>query len=124
MAVGSALKVTKPGTEFEAKKTVKAGQKLNKAKTDMAKAVEKWAFDDGLDGQAQEGTVGPHGQRDRVHPDLVRRLPLGLPDHDVGAAVRGVLLVLRAVVGATASVPGGPRQAANYGRAQADSTAC
>ena len=38
----------KAGTEFEAKQTVKSGQKLNKAKTDMAKAVEKWAFDNGL----------------------------------------------------------------------------
>ena len=27
---------------------MKSGQKLDKAKTDMAKAVEKWAFDDGL----------------------------------------------------------------------------
>ena len=27
---------------------MKSGQKLNKAKTDMAKAVEKWAFDNGL----------------------------------------------------------------------------
>ncbi|HEY6650478.1 MAG TPA: DUF2207 domain-containing protein, partial [Mycobacterium sp.] len=48
IAVGSALKVMKAGTEFEAKKTVKAGQRLDKAKRDMAKAVEKWAFDSGL----------------------------------------------------------------------------
>jgi hypothetical protein len=48
VAVGSALKVMEPGTEFEAKKAVKAGQKLNKAKTDMAMSVEKWAFDNGL----------------------------------------------------------------------------
>ncbi|KUH90330.1 DUF2207 domain-containing protein [Mycobacterium sp. IS-1556] len=48
VAVGSALKVMGPGTEFEAKKTVKSGQKLTKAKTDMAKAVEKWAFDNKL----------------------------------------------------------------------------
>ena len=48
VAVGSALKVMKAGTEFEAKHTVKSGQKLNKAKTDMAKAVEKWAYDNGL----------------------------------------------------------------------------
>ena len=46
--VGIALKVNRPGTEFEAKKTVKSGEKLNKAKTDMAKAVQKWAFDGGL----------------------------------------------------------------------------
>ena len=46
--VGIALKVNKPGEEFEAKKTVKSGEKLNKAKTDIAKAVEKWAFDSGL----------------------------------------------------------------------------
>ena len=41
VAVGSALKVMKPGEEFEAKKTVKSGEKLNKAKTDMAKAVRE-----------------------------------------------------------------------------------
>ena len=48
VAVGSALKVMKAGTEFEAKHTVKSGQKLNKAKTDTAKAVEQWAYDNGL----------------------------------------------------------------------------
>jgi len=42
VAVGSALKVMGPGTEFEATKTVKSGQKLNTAKTDMTKAVQKW----------------------------------------------------------------------------------
>uniref|UniRef100_UPI0013DDA59F DUF2207 domain-containing protein n=1 Tax=Mycolicibacterium stellerae TaxID=2358193 RepID=UPI0013DDA59F len=46
--VGHALRVNRPGDEFEAKKTVKSGEKLNKAKTDMAKAVQKWAFDSGL----------------------------------------------------------------------------
>ena len=46
--VGIALKVNRPGTEFEAKKAVKSGEKLNKAKTDMAKAAQKWAFDGGL----------------------------------------------------------------------------
>jgi Predicted membrane protein (DUF2207) len=48
VAVGSALKVMGPGTEFEAKHTVKSGQKLNKAKTDMAVAVAKWSHDNGL----------------------------------------------------------------------------
>jgi hypothetical protein len=48
VAVGSALRVMNKGGEFEAKKTVKSGQTLSKAKTDMAKAVEKWAFDNGL----------------------------------------------------------------------------
>ena len=48
VAVGSALKVMGPGTEFEATKTVKSGQKLNTAKTDMTKAVQKWAFGDRL----------------------------------------------------------------------------
>lgn len=48
VAVGSALKVMKPGSEFEAKHTVKSGQKLNKAKTDIAVAVNKWAYDNGL----------------------------------------------------------------------------
>ena len=46
--VGSALRVNKPGDEFEAKKTVKSGERLNKAKTDIAKAVTSWAFDGGL----------------------------------------------------------------------------
>src|SRR4029079_5855352 len=40
--------------EFEAKKAVKAGQKLNKAKTDMAKAVEKWAFKNELMGKRKK----------------------------------------------------------------------
>ncbi|OBI76051.1 DUF2207 domain-containing protein [Mycobacterium sp. E740] len=48
VTVGSVLKVMNPGGEFEAKKTVKSGQKLNNAKTDMAKAVEAWAFDNKL----------------------------------------------------------------------------
>ena len=48
VAVGSALRVMNAGSEFEAKHTAKSGQKLNKAKTDMAKAVEKWALDNGL----------------------------------------------------------------------------
>ncbi|HKH52112.1 MAG TPA: DUF2207 domain-containing protein, partial [Mycobacterium sp.] len=47
-AVGHALGVTSAGKEFEAKHTVKAGQKLNRAKTDMAVAVAKWSRDDGL----------------------------------------------------------------------------
>ena len=51
-------------------------------------------------------------------------LPLGLPDHHVGAAVRGVLPVLRGVMEATAWAPAAPQAAANCGRAQADSTAC
>ena len=46
--VGSALRVNKPGDEFEAKKTVKSGERLNKAKTDIAKAVTTWALDGGL----------------------------------------------------------------------------
>ncbi len=46
--VGIALKVNKRGGEFEAKKTAKSGEKLNKAKTDIAKAVQEWAFDSGL----------------------------------------------------------------------------
>jgi Predicted membrane protein (DUF2207) len=48
ITVGSALKVMKPGTEFEAKHAVKSGQQLSRAKTDMAEAVKKWAFDNGL----------------------------------------------------------------------------
>src|SRR6476659_1765153 len=48
VAVGSALRVMNAGSEFEAKHTAKSGQKLNKAKTDMAKSVEKWALDNGL----------------------------------------------------------------------------
>ena len=51
------------------------------------------------DGQAQEGTMGPNRQRDRVSPDAVRLLPVGLPDHDVGPAVRGVLPAVDSVVG-------------------------
>ncbi len=48
VAVGSALKVMNAGAEFEAKHTAKSGQKLNKAKTDMAVAVAKWSLDNGL----------------------------------------------------------------------------
>lgn len=47
-AVGAALKVMSPGAEFQAAKQVKAGEKLNRAKTDMADAVKKWAVDSGL----------------------------------------------------------------------------
>ncbi|WP_166909589.1 DUF2207 domain-containing protein, partial [Mycobacterium sp. DL440] len=46
--VGAALKVMSPGAEFAAKNTAAAGKKLSKAKADMAVAVRKWAFDDGL----------------------------------------------------------------------------
>jgi uncharacterized membrane protein YgcG len=48
VAVGSALKVMKPGAAFEAMHTVKSGQKLNNAKTDMAVAAREWAYDNGL----------------------------------------------------------------------------
>ena len=48
IAVASRLKVLNKGSEFEAKKTVKSGEKLNKAKEDMAKAVQKWATEEGL----------------------------------------------------------------------------
>ena len=47
-----------------------------------------------------------------VDPHGVRLLPLGLPDHHVGAAVRGVLPALGAVVGRRRRHPphrGGPR---------------
>ncbi len=47
VAVGSALKVIGPGAQFSARKSAKAGEKLNKAKTDMAAAVRKWALDEG-----------------------------------------------------------------------------
>lgn len=47
-AVASALKVNYTGAEFRAKKSVSSGQKLNKAKTDLATAVRRWAFDSGL----------------------------------------------------------------------------
>ncbi|KUI33792.1 DUF2207 domain-containing protein, partial [Mycobacterium sp. GA-2829] len=48
VAVGSALKIIGTGMEFEAKHTVKSGEKLNKARVDMAAAVKKWARDEGL----------------------------------------------------------------------------
>ncbi len=48
IAVASRLKVMNRGSEFEAKKTVTSGEKLNKAKTDMVAAVHKWALDEGL----------------------------------------------------------------------------
>ncbi|ORU98011.1 DUF2207 domain-containing protein, partial [Mycolicibacterium canariasense] len=47
-AVGGALKVIGRGTEFQAKKSVTAGKKLNKAKTDLAEATREWAVKDGL----------------------------------------------------------------------------
>nr|WP_207384032.1 DUF2207 domain-containing protein [Mycolicibacterium komanii] len=43
VAVGSALRVTSSGEEFEANKTARSGEKLTKAKADMTKAVVKWA---------------------------------------------------------------------------------
>ncbi|ORA03752.1 DUF2207 domain-containing protein, partial [Mycolicibacterium bacteremicum] len=48
VAVGSALKVIGPGAQFSAEKSAKSGEKLNKAKTDMADAVRAWAADEGL----------------------------------------------------------------------------
>ena len=48
VAVGSALKVIGSGSEFETTKTAKSGEKLNKAKTDMTRGVESWAFGDKL----------------------------------------------------------------------------
>ncbi|MBJ7386411.1 MAG: DUF2207 domain-containing protein, partial [Mycolicibacterium sp.] len=48
VAVGSTLKVMGRGTVFEARKSAKAGAKLQKAKTEMAEAVRKWARDEGL----------------------------------------------------------------------------
>ncbi|WP_131809896.1 DUF2207 domain-containing protein, partial [Mycolicibacterium elephantis] len=48
VAVGSKLKVMGPGREFDAKKTVKSGERLSAAKTDMAAAVRNWAFDEKL----------------------------------------------------------------------------
>ncbi|MBU8815711.1 DUF2207 domain-containing protein, partial [Mycolicibacterium goodii] len=48
IAVGAALKVMSPGATFRADGSVTAGKKLNRAKTDMAAAVKKWAFDGGL----------------------------------------------------------------------------
>ncbi len=43
VAVGSALRVTSPGEEFEANKTVRSGEKLAKAKADMTKAIARWS---------------------------------------------------------------------------------
>ncbi|MGE2725033.1 DUF2207 domain-containing protein [Mycolicibacterium pulveris] len=48
VAVGAALKVLGPGTEFEAKKTVKSGERLSRAKTDLAAAARNWALDEKL----------------------------------------------------------------------------
>ncbi|ORA34970.1 DUF2207 domain-containing protein, partial [Mycobacterium aquaticum] len=47
-AVGQALGVSYKNSEFRARKTATSGQKLNKAKTNMAAAVRKWAFDNDL----------------------------------------------------------------------------
>ncbi|MBJ7338585.1 MAG: DUF2207 domain-containing protein, partial [Mycolicibacterium sp.] len=48
VAVGSALKVMRPGEQFEAKKSVSAGKRLTSAKNDMTAAVQTWATDGGL----------------------------------------------------------------------------
>ena len=47
-AVGRKLKVDSAGAEFEAKKTVKSGERLQKAKAEMTETVEKWALTSGL----------------------------------------------------------------------------
>ncbi|CAM3809451.1 hypothetical protein MYFR107205_27580 [Mycolicibacterium frederiksbergense] len=52
----------------------------------------------GPDGETSQGTVVARCQCRRGDPDGVRVLPVGVSDHPVGAAVRGVLLVLRGVV--------------------------
>ncbi|MDF2584407.1 MAG: rane protein, partial [Mycobacterium sp.] len=48
VAVGSALKVIGPGAEFKARKSATSGEKLKRAKIDMAGAVRRWATDEGL----------------------------------------------------------------------------
>ena len=96
--VGIALKVNRPGTEFEAKKTVKSGEKLNKAKTDMAKAVQKWAFDGGLMVKRKKELWVRTANVIALVLGGVRICPLGFPVHHVGPAVRGVLPALRAVL--------------------------
>ncbi|MDO0976973.1 DUF2207 domain-containing protein [Mycolicibacterium frederiksbergense] len=48
VAVGSALKIIGPGAEFKARKSARSGEKLSKAKTDMADAVQQWALGEGL----------------------------------------------------------------------------
>ena len=111
--VGIALKVNRPGTEFEAKKTVKSGEKLNKAKTDMAKAVQKWAFDGGLMVKRRKELWVRTLNVIALILAVLRLLPLGLPDDHVGPAVRGVLPVVRAVLDR------GCRQPAHRGRPRA-----
>ncbi len=97
--VGIALKVNRPGTEFEAKKTVKSGEKLNKAKTDMAKAVEKWAFDNGLMVKRKKEMWVRTANAMAFIMILFGVFRWGFPDHDVGPAVRSVLPVVDPVVG-------------------------
>ncbi len=87
-----------PAGEFEAKKTVKSGEKLSKAKTDMTKAVEKWAIDDGLMVKRNKELWVRVANAVAFILMICAVLPVGLPDHHVGAAVRGVLPVLGGVV--------------------------
>ncbi|OBC00749.1 hypothetical protein A5784_19795, partial [Mycobacterium sp. 852013-50091_SCH5140682] len=47
-AVGLALRISYKDAEFRARKTASSGEKLNKAKTNMAAAVRKWALDNDL----------------------------------------------------------------------------
>ena len=123
--VGIALKVMGPGTEFEAKKTVKSGKKLNKAKTDLAEAVEKWAFDNGLMVKRKKELWVRTANAIAVYPDAVRLLPLGLSDHHVGACPsRRSSCSPSAVLEGRCRHPAHRRRVANCGRAQADSTAC
>ena len=122
--VGIALKVNRPGTEFEAKKTVKSGEKLNKAKTDMAKAVQKWAFDGGLMVKRKQGTVGAHRQCDRIGSWRCADLSAWVSRPLCGACHSRCSSCSPRGRGSAASAPGVPRPGVNCGRGQADSTAC
>ena len=123
IAVGSALKVMSPGSEFEAEKTVTAGKKLNKAKTDMAAAVRKWAIDGGLlvkrkrsSGSARS-TRSPRSSWSAASSAGDSRSPCGVCRSRRSSPPR-------CGHGPTASAPAGRRQVASCGRRRADSTVC
>ena len=123
VAVGSALKVMTPGTEFDANGTVTAGKKLTTAKTDMAAAVQKWASDDGL-------LVKRRGELWVRAANVLALVLTVMATFGWGSPPRSGSCRSRCssscqhARGGTGWGPGARRPVANCGRRQADSTAC
>ena len=125
MQVGSALKVMHPGSEFEAKKTVKSGQKLDKAKTDMTKAVA------GLGVRPQAASSSGRTELWVRAANAIAFLLMlfaifrwCFPTTMWALPFAAFFVLSIGVVGRRCRHSANRSRDANYGRAQADSTGC